>query len=57
MDDDTIELVRQLCTRIGMIMEDASSEALVSDFKRSARPDGSQSAPRLRTAIPKWRRW
>jgi hypothetical protein len=30
MDDDTIELIRQLCTRIGMIMEDASVSALVS---------------------------
>jgi hypothetical protein len=30
MDDDTIELIRQLCTRIGIIMEDASVGALVS---------------------------
>jgi hypothetical protein len=28
MDDDTIELVAQLCTRIGMTMEDTSADAL-----------------------------
>lgn len=28
MDDDTRDLVAQLCTRIGMIMEDASVDAL-----------------------------
>jgi len=28
MDDDTSDLVVQLCTRIGMIMEDASPVAL-----------------------------
>ena len=28
MDDDTSELIAQLCTRIGMIMEDASVVAL-----------------------------
>jgi hypothetical protein len=29
MDDDTRDLVNQLCTRIGMIMEDASVLALI----------------------------
>lgn len=29
MDDDTINQVRQLCTQIGMIMEDASSNAIL----------------------------
>jgi hypothetical protein len=28
MDDDTIDLIRKLCTRAGMIMEDTSVEAL-----------------------------
>jgi len=28
MDDDTAELIAQLCTRIGMIMEDVSDMAL-----------------------------
>lgn len=28
MDPDTIELVAQLCTQVGMLMEDASSDAL-----------------------------
>jgi hypothetical protein len=28
MDDDTLDLIRKLCTRAGMIMEDASVEAL-----------------------------
>lgn len=30
LDDDTIELIHQLCARIGMMMEDASVGALVS---------------------------
>jgi hypothetical protein len=30
MDEDAHELVAQLCTRIGMIMEDASVEALTA---------------------------
>jgi hypothetical protein len=30
MDEDTIELILQLCTRIGMIMEDASVVALLN---------------------------
>lgn len=29
MDDDTADLIRKLCTRAGMIMEDASVEALI----------------------------
>jgi len=29
MDDDTAELIQALCVRAGMIMEDASVEALV----------------------------
>ncbi len=29
MDDDTTDLVRQLCTRAGMIMEDASAVAIL----------------------------
>ncbi len=29
MDDDTADLVRQLCTRAGMIMEDASTIAIL----------------------------
>jgi len=29
MDEDTVELIRMLCTRAGMIMEDACAEALV----------------------------
>ncbi|MEG3155708.1 hypothetical protein [Sphingomonas sp. RB1R13] len=29
MDDDTADLIQMLCTRAGMIMEDASAEALV----------------------------
>jgi len=28
MDDDTADLIAQLCTRIGMTMEDASVDAL-----------------------------
>ena len=28
MDEDTFDLIRTLCTRVGMIMEDASVEAL-----------------------------
>lgn len=28
MDENTVELIAQLCTRIGMIMEDASVVAL-----------------------------
>lgn len=28
MDDDTRDLIRQLCTRAGMIMEDASAIAV-----------------------------
>ena len=31
MDDDTIELIQQLCTRVGMIMEDASPVALITE--------------------------
>lgn len=30
MDDDTDELIAQICTRIGMIMEDASVVALTA---------------------------
>ena len=30
MDDDAIALVRQLCTRAGMIMEDASASAILA---------------------------
>ena len=30
MDEDTIELIRLLCTRAGMAMEDASSVALLA---------------------------
>lgn len=29
MDDDTLELIQRLFTRAGMIMEDASAEALM----------------------------
>lgn len=29
MDDDVTELIRQLCTRAGIIMEDASATAIV----------------------------
>jgi hypothetical protein len=29
MDPDRVELIRQLCTQAGMIMEDASSSALL----------------------------
>jgi hypothetical protein len=29
MDEDTLELTQRLCTRAGMIMEDASAEALM----------------------------
>lgn len=29
MDDDVVDLIRTLCTRAGMIMEDASVEALL----------------------------
>ena len=39
MDDDTDDLIAQLCTRIGMIMEDASVTALtVSGKNPSDRP-------------------
>jgi hypothetical protein len=31
MDEDTFELIQLLCTRAGMIMEDASAEALVAN--------------------------
>ena len=30
MDDDVIALVRQLCTRAGMIMEDVSASAILA---------------------------
>lgn len=30
MDDDTHELIAQLCTKVGMIMEDASPVALMA---------------------------
>jgi hypothetical protein len=30
MDEDTLELIQRLCTRAGMIMEDASVEALMA---------------------------
>ena len=29
MDDDIVDLIRVLCTRAGMIMEDASVDALI----------------------------
>jgi hypothetical protein len=29
MDEHTIDLVRQLCTRIGMVMEDEAETALI----------------------------
>jgi threonine synthase len=29
MDEDTLEVIQALCTRVGMIMEDASAEALM----------------------------
>lgn len=29
MDDDIVDLIRALCTRVGMIMEDASVDALM----------------------------
>lgn len=41
MDKDTIELARRLCTKAGMIMEDASAVAVLSmgdatDLRRKA---------------------
>jgi hypothetical protein len=30
MDEDTLELIQTLCSRAGMIMEDASAEALMT---------------------------
>ena len=30
MDEDTLELIQALCTRAGMIMEDASAEAMAT---------------------------
>lgn len=40
MEDDTHDLIVQLCTRVGMIMEDASLSALtISATDRSAMPD------------------
>ena len=36
MDDDAIALVRQLCTRAGMIMEDASAPAILSGSLNTA---------------------
>ncbi len=39
MDDDARDLVNQLCTRIGMIMEDASELALtIGSVDQSDRP-------------------
>jgi hypothetical protein len=40
MDDDARDLVNQLCTRIGMIMEDASELALtIAGVDRAGRPE------------------
>jgi predicted ATPase len=33
VDDQTLDLIRQLCTRMGMIMEDEAETALVWDDK------------------------
>jgi hypothetical protein len=39
MDDDTLDLIRKLCTRAGMIMEDASVDAVtISAEARSIDP-------------------
>ncbi|MCB2073060.1 MAG: hypothetical protein H6917_00915 [Novosphingobium sp.] len=40
MDEDTAELASRLCTRIGMIMEDASVVALtIGSLDEADRPD------------------
>lgn len=36
MDDDAIALVRQLCTRAGMIVEDASAPVILSGSMNTA---------------------
>ena len=49
MGDHTLELIRQLCTRAGMIMEDASVEALLM---RAADSDARVATlERLRLAV------
>lgn len=39
MDDDTMNLIRTLCTRVGMLMEDASVEALTIPTEEGALRD------------------
>lgn len=55
MDDDTADLIARLCTRVGMIMEDASVIALtVSGIEPSNRQetiDELESAARRTNAL------
>jgi hypothetical protein len=43
MDEDTRDLIRQLCTRAGMIMEDASAMAILAPQE--------EHLPNLRRAV------
>jgi len=55
MDDDTRDLIAQLCTRIGMIMEDTSVVALTisgrMDDERRAEIDDIKLAARQISAL------
>jgi hypothetical protein len=56
MDDDTSDLIAQLCTRIGMIMEDASVTALTvprstGDARRTAIGEIGLAAKRISALV------
>ena len=50
MDDDTKDLIRLLCTRAGMIMEDASTVALVLPISDDAALKGALDSLRRSTS-------
>lgn len=55
MDDDTLNLISQICTQVGMIMEDAVVGALTigrdPDRMRAALDELTSRADRIRTLI------